>query len=550
MRSGDLDEKQPLANGPEAPVSPSTLLSGELSDPSELLQVLDEFEPGLDPFVADNSAAQGSAESAQPPIPSATAKPKKRNYDPNKARSERLHELQRLRVEATDLELKLEQLKMEQNGPNCSLEHETPGHAQEENNKLPAVWEEICPRQLERRLRAEQENCRLKKKYRGGAKIIRSFEKLLFKRFSLQDVGSEAGKCVRRVEITTDFIKDVADRIFEQLAAGIEVSYHEVERILETNSPFPVDIVTQVPLMREGLSIELFDRRIIPFNMCATSDAWWRRWQDYRGQHSYESIGDVIRERCGLEMADVKTGKSATFYVQQVLQQHVEEHRVVVVWHAYFEPFTFHEKRVCGVHFLFKGYVLMKPVADSNGTGDGATQVLTCYNITPHFSDPKMQKNVETNALIKFVLNEYLASIEITDDDPGFMFDWDGEVLNTFVATANALDAADAPRWIQTPPPHITADAFTDDLLDELERVAGGRCGRVLLAPNTQSQALSIALMLGRIESERFMQDVAQAAFNGVEQLFATTYNLTATEAQESVQNNFPKPRTGRRLFQ
>lgn len=47
---------------------------------------------------------------------------------------------------------------------------------------------------------------------------------------------------------------------------------------------------------------------------------------------------DVVRERCGLEMVDVKTDRRATFYVQQVLRRYVEDQRVVVVWHAYFEP--------------------------------------------------------------------------------------------------------------------------------------------------------------------------------------------------------------------
>ncbi|KAK1939892.1 hypothetical protein P3T76_008215 [Phytophthora citrophthora] len=401
-------EEKHLAHVSDAPVSSSPTLSSEDLSDVNIQHILDALEPGLDSFVADNSVPLNAPKSVQPQAPSGTKKPKKRNYDPNKARSERLHELRRLRLEATGLEQKLQQLKMGQNDPNSSLQQKNP------SDFVPAVWEEICARQFERRLRAEQENCRLKKKYRVETKMIQSIEKLLFKRFSLQSMSLDAGKSVRRLDIPADFIKDVANRIFEQLEAGNEVSYHEVERILEVKCPIPVDVATRIPFKsEEGLSIELFDRRILPFNLRETSEAWWRRWQHYRGQYCYENMGDVIRERCGLEMADDTTDTTATFYAQQILRRHVEENRVVVVWNAYFEPFTFHDKRVRGVHILFKGYVLMKPIKSAD---EDATQVVTCYNITPHFSDPKMQEDAETNALVKFVVSATSANISTSKE--------------------------------------------------------------------------------------------------------------------------------------
>ncbi|EEY69954.1 M96 mating-specific protein family [Phytophthora infestans T30-4] len=161
--------------------------------------------------------------------------------------------------------------------------------------------------------------------------------------------------------------------------------------------------------------MELFDRRILPLNLHATGDAWWRRWQNYRGQRSYETANNVIRERCGLEMVDVKTNKSATLYVQQVLRRHVEDRRVVIVWQAYLEPFTFDKERVHGVQLVLKGYVLMKPVESTEGS-DVATRVVTCYNITPYFSDPKMRKDSMISALIKFVVSATSANISTSNE--------------------------------------------------------------------------------------------------------------------------------------
>ncbi|TMW65414.1 hypothetical protein Poli38472_008056 [Pythium oligandrum] len=150
------------------------------------------------------------------------------------------------------------------------------------------------------------------------------------------------------------------------------------------------------------------------------------------------------------------------------------------------------------------------------------------------------------------VLNEYLSSIQIDDDDPGFVLSWDFDNLNAFVVAANAQNPARAPGWLQTRPPQMTVDSFTDDLVHELHQVAGGRCGRVLLAPKRPDQFLAIGGGGGgggtliALQDDDFMQDAAQVALpvlNNVERYIATTYYLTDTKAQRSVENNLPPTR-------
>ncbi|RLN84624.1 hypothetical protein BBJ28_00019883, partial [Nothophytophthora sp. Chile5] len=143
-------------------------------------------------------------------------------------------------------------------------------------------------------------------------------------------------------------------------------------------------------------------------------------------------------------------------------------------------------------------------------------------------------------------LNEYLSSIQIDDDDPGFVVSWDVNNLNAFVDAANGQNPARAPRWLLTPPPQITANSLTDDLVHELHQVAGGRCGRVLLAPNRPDQFAAIAKTLDALENDDFIQDVMQVALpvvNNVARYIATTYYLTETRAQRSEPNNLPPSR-------
>ncbi|KAI9982885.1 hypothetical protein PInf_006685 [Phytophthora infestans] len=102
----------------------------------------------------------------------------------------------------------------------------------------------------------------------------------------------------------------------------------------------------------------------------------------------------------------------------------------------------------------------------------------------------------------------------------------------------------------------MTVNSFTDDLVHELHQVAGGRCGRVLLAPNRLEEFGAITLTIGALQNDDFLQDAAQVALpvvNNVERYIATTYNLTDTNAQRSAENNLPPPRRNgqplRRIF-
>ncbi|EGZ05542.1 hypothetical protein PHYSODRAFT_320139 [Phytophthora sojae] len=131
--------------------------------------------------------------------------------------------------------------------------------------------------------------------------------------------------------------------------------------------------------------------------------------------------------------------------------------------------------------------------------------------VSPDSFDERLRNVFSLRAAIP-VLDEYLSSIQIDDDHPGFVLSWDLNNLTAFVAAANALNPARAPDWLQTLPPQITVNSFTDDLVQELLREAGSRCGRFLLAPNTLGQFGAVAVTLAARQNNDFMQDAARAA--------------------------------------
>ncbi|KAL4118647.1 hypothetical protein PRIC2_010972 [Phytophthora ramorum] len=353
-------------------------------------------------------------------------KKKKLNYDPNKARNERRFELACLRKEVKDLEMTMQQLKSMQDQDKCATTAKqvvAVPRSVSSGNSMSEVWEQLCAHQLERRLRVERENIHLKMMYKSQVQVAKSIERLLQKRLALQDTTySEISKHTSRIEVPQGYSTEADQRIFEELSTGVQASYMEVDAVFHAHDPQRTHLPTREPVLRDSVNgkyMELFDNRIMPFDLRSTGDAWWRRWHNYKGHCAHENgPNNTIVERFGLEMKDVKTRTTATFYVQQILRRHVENGRIVIVWHAHIKPVEFEKKRADGVHYLEKGYVLITPHITNSATGSGenATRVMTCYIITPRLDDRKLRTDARTTALTDFVLSATSANISMSNE--------------------------------------------------------------------------------------------------------------------------------------
>ncbi|KAG1696706.1 hypothetical protein DVH05_017929 [Phytophthora capsici] len=105
-------------------------------------------------------------------------------------------------------------------------------------------------------------------------------------------------------------------------------------------------------------------------------------------------------------------------------------------------------------------------------------------------------------------LAEMLSHVNITEDDPAVILNWDLEALQEFVVRAIVRDGAPdppaRPGWLRTFPP--TTASLTDDIVTHLAQVAGGRFGVVVLAPNNLNQYGNILGRIRDLEHEPFMQ--------------------------------------------
>lgn len=151
------------------------------------------------------------------------------NYNPNRARDERRQELIYLRQKVKEMEEQLASIKANQpNGGGAALRlgqkrpltatseptHDRStivrsactgnvkgsGASDSTQYFVPKVWQDMCARQLEQRIKAERENIRLKLILEGQIKIAKSMEKLLKKRETLR--VSSRSQSVWRVTLT------------------------------------------------------------------------------------------------------------------------------------------------------------------------------------------------------------------------------------------------------------------------------------------------------------------------------------------------------------
>jgi len=397
-----------------------------------------------------------------PPTPSALALPntkptkatqkkpyvrkKPLNYNPNKARDERKLELLYLRRKVTDMELELQKLQ-EIRGTSTRANAESaatpkPAEATTDlaanheshctNDGVPRLWEKMCTRQLERRVKSERENARLKMVLEGQIKIAKSMEQILRKRTVLRAMEScgsnKRTKHTNRVPRSSDSRADA--KIFEALLAGVQASYREVDAVFEANGLGRTEAPKSDAQMRDGVNgmyLEIFANKMLPFGMHATGEAVWQhfkgtdipyRWYHSKSAGSIESTEDTMVECFGMEMYDAKSKTTAEFNVKQILRRYVEEDRVVVVWRSHIEPLEFSNKRFAGIHFQEKGYVVIKPRAHGSDSADDDdfTLVQTCYIITPDLSDQTLNEDAKTGALTEFVLNSTAANISASNE--------------------------------------------------------------------------------------------------------------------------------------
>lgn len=89
-----------------------------------------------------------------------------------------------------------------------------------------------------------------------------------------------------------------------------------------------------------------------------------------------------------------------------MMRRSVSEDRYVIVWWSFFDPTELSDKRLSGMRFLERGYVMVRK---SPSTARPSTLLQLCVVITPHSAEGGMDDAV--GAVTDFMLSSTAASV-------------------------------------------------------------------------------------------------------------------------------------------
>ncbi len=143
---------------------------------------------------------------------------------------------------------------------------------------------------------------------------------------------------------------------------------------------------------------------------------------------------------------------------------------------------------------------------------------------------------------------KYLQTCQLTENDPAVIFHWNYQVLEQFV---NGVNSCYGPKeeqsyFITTLAGQMTVESLMDDIMATLAKVAGGRNGHTVLAPNNLSQFGNISSVLFDIGSDIRLQLQYNNYIPENAKCFASLYTVTSnTEFTETPCNlvSFPNRR-------
>lgn len=243
---------------------------------------------------------------------------RQRQSNPNKAREERNLEIILLRGKVSEMEQQLATLKASK-GPDGNDDEELDQDAKSEGSTTPSTalvaqesgeatcqrltdtWKQLCLRQLQRRIKAERENTRLKRALEGQLKVSSMIQRLLDRPAGVnvrlpvncypgsyssndpltQDVELPTKKRARATGVPPTN-PDTDRVIFAHLLSEADTSLREIDLVLEENGIFHTETAFRGAKMRErsgGLFLDVFATSILPFDFKYTASGVWKHYK-------------------------------------------------------------------------------------------------------------------------------------------------------------------------------------------------------------------------------------------------------------------------------
>ncbi|OWZ24826.1 M96 mating-specific protein [Phytophthora megakarya] len=360
--------------------------------------------------------------------------------DSNRARNERRIEVAYLKEKVAQLESELEALQQHRASTKLIKQDGHEDSTAQDGAMVPSsmteqsVWKPVAQQQRKRREKAEIENARLKLVLESQLKAAKSMQMLLLKR-----AKNQLMECARTVTSdTTDFAagrmvnyhSNLGD--FEDMLVILEGAYREMDAVFCTNGLESMEVTykdTQVREGDDGIYLDVFSNKVLPFDMDTTAAAVWDHFKGtdkHRGK-VYEKTAkvldesDTIVENFAKEMYVGST--HAMFRVKQVLRRYVEEDRVVVVFISIKTPLEVVDEPFAGLTHRHQCYAVAKrsTVPPSQSVGPRCLLQMCSLVSLEHGQEQPEKDSPVMSAMTKFMMgaaaNSITASQELIENN-------------------------------------------------------------------------------------------------------------------------------------
>ncbi|POM67326.1 Lysosomal beta glucosidase, partial [Phytophthora palmivora] len=316
--------------------------------------------------------------------------------DPNRARNERTREIAFLREQVEKLQLDLESIQSRQATDEAGVKgcSEAVLVARYPKSQISSMWHEQAVRQQRRREEAERDNVRLRLAVERQRKVATSLEKLVKKRSNqlTNECACLMNLCCskRQTVDVLDFCGDIRD--FRGLFKRVDDAYQDMDAVFTANGLARSTISPGDVHMREGVDgkfLEFSSYKVLPYTMCASSEAVW---EHFKGVEKHLGVGSIYQKAAknldepftiveDFSIEVYSNSSRADYKTKQVVRRYVEADRDIVIWVSHATPVEVKHKLLSGLSYNFLGYAITKRSPASTADQE-LTQLQLCSRIS------------------------------------------------------------------------------------------------------------------------------------------------------------------------
>eukprot|EP00644_Phytophthora_capsici_P005810 jgi/Phyca11/558850/estExt2_Genewise1.C_PHYCAscaffold_20632 len=283
-------------------------------------------------------------------------------------------------------------------------------------SQISSMWQEQALRQQRRREEAERDNVRLRLTLERQHKVANSLQNMMQKKSTqlTNECATVMNLCCsqRKTVDVLDFCGDIGD--FRGLFQRVDDAYRNVDAVSEANGLSRSTISPGDVHMREGVEgkfLEFSSYKVLPYTMCAATEAVW---EHFKGVEKHLGVGSIYQKAAknldepytiveDFSIEIYSNSSRADYKTKQVVRRYVENDRDIVIWVSHATPVEVKHKLLSGLSYNFLGYAITKRSPTSTMEQE-LIQLQLCSRISLDHENETIYSPESARTLVNFLI--------------------------------------------------------------------------------------------------------------------------------------------------